>query len=325
MASPKPRRHGGWLLPLATLAGAALSLSVLIKSTWPGELAASWQPHIAALTLVMAVASLFMGQRFLAVLLAATAVVLVGGVIVSGLGSAQMLARNTAAGTGLRVGWANVYQGNEDLQPLLEWIADSRPDVVVLGEVPPRHVAVLDVALADYPHRILEPRRHAFGMVLYSRLPLLTRRVVPLDADASVESGPVALMATVALADRVVRVIGLHPFSPLSPALMDGRDRQFASMAQLIAGLDGPTVVIGDLNATPWSPALQGFVADARLGGVNFAATWPAMLGFAGIPIDHALVTDDLDLVSLVTGPSIGSDHLPRVVEGVPPGSPGTP
>ena len=97
-------------------------------------------------------------------------------------------------------------------------------------------------------------------------------------------------------------------------------------MADYLWLRDGPLVVVGDFNATPWSPALRTFLDELDLNGLNVAATWPVWFGFAGIPIDHALVSENLIITHIETGPNIGSDHRPVMIDvALDQGSPGTP
>ncbi len=73
--------------------------------------------------------------------------------------------------------------------------------------------------------------------------------------------------------------------------------------------------MVGDFNAGPWSAGPRAFVARNDIFGVNTRATWPVWLGFAGIPIDHAFVSRDLRILDIETGPAIGSDHRPLLID----------
>ena len=78
-------------------------------------------------------------------------------------------------------------------------------------------------------------------------------------------------------------------------------------------------LVIGDFNITPWSKPFremlkgdglgQGKLRDTREGR-GFFATWPSGLGWLGIPIDHALVTQGIEVHRRGAGlPLRESDH----------------
>jgi endonuclease/exonuclease/phosphatase (EEP) superfamily protein YafD len=75
----------------------------------------------------------------------------------------------------------------------------------------------------------------------------------------------------------------------------------------------GRTLVIGDMNATPWSSRLRDLSAKLVRLSPALGSTWFSSLPVLGLPIDHAFVTSDLRASARV-GPGVGSDHLPLIV-----------
>ncbi len=79
-----------------------------------------------------------------------------------------------------------------------------------------------------------------------------------------------------------------------------------------------PVLVVGDLNATPWSHGLQllrdGTTLDNRSPDPSWTPTWNVAIAFA-IPIDHALVTPPLVVARRQIGPDVGSDHRPQLLD----------
>jgi len=110
-----------------------------------------------------------------------------------------------------------------------------------------------------------------------------------------------------------VYLLVAHPVSPLTPGRAARRDTVLAWIQEQVELRTGPTVVVGDLNATPWSPRLrqlqnEGDLLDSQMGHGK-QASYPALLGPLGISIDHLLHSPDLTTMERRLGPSLGSDH----------------
>jgi endonuclease/exonuclease/phosphatase (EEP) superfamily protein YafD len=113
-------------------------------------------------------------------------------------------------------------------------------------------------------------------------------------------------------ATGAILVIATHPPPPMSAQYADWHDRQTAALADLVAASRDPVVLVGDLNATPGSEAHRRLLAaglrDTRQGH-GWQPTWPASLGWAGIPIDHLLVSPAVGCPRRDLSPDLGSDH----------------
>ena len=124
-----------------------------------------------------------------------------------------------------------------------------------------------------------------------------------------------------------IHVLATHPVSPLTAERAAQRDRTLARLAVRATEQDAPVVVVGDLNATPWSPQLQAMALEAELidsqVGFGLQPSYPAARGRLGIAIDHVLHSPELTTVARQLGPSFGSDH--RMVHArLAPAAPGS-
>ena len=134
---------------------------------------------------------------------------------------------------------------------------------------------------------------------------------VPLDGEvAAIE---------IDLGDERITLLGIHPVSPTTSARAAARDRLILGAADWVAQRPGEVVVVGDLNATPWSQVystlrLRGGLIDT-LRGRGLQPSWPEGWGPLMIPIDHALHTRGLGSANRHTGPAFGSEHRPVIVE----------
>lgn len=206
----------------------------------------------------------------------------------------------------LIVAAANVSLDNHDPEPLLAWLQRHPANLVVLSELSPTYAEALQhQAPARLPFRALHPLVSPPGIGMLSDRPLRNVRMVPD------ELGALRLEADIALDGTDLHVVAIHPKPPWSTRKHAARDGLVRRLA--IAARDTPTIVAGDVNATPWSSALLGAHGRAlsRITGGQ-APTYPTEGGgIVGVPIDHILVSPHFARVHAERGPNIGSDHLP--------------
>ena len=222
---------------------------------------------------------------------------------------------NSVASTvSLKLMQANVLKSNQNYQSVLKTIAEINPDVLVVQELTPGFKDAASSLEHSYPYSRVEARIGGGGMGVFSRYPMTDIQVLTLD-----QSSHIALLARLDIAGRSVALLGLHPTTPITREKFRNRTVQFERAALLMSGINGPRILIGDLNTTMWSPYFSDLVResglrDTRVGfGIN--TSWPVPVpGFLRIPIDHCLLSDDFQVTSVEVGSSIGSDHLPLVV-----------
>lgn len=117
-----------------------------------------------------------------------------------------------AAGS-FRLVIANVEVGNTEFAAIKRLVARSRPDVLGVVELTPRLAAHLTQALPEYRAQVLAPRDDAYGIGLFSRVPLTAKRIVHLQADA----GPPSVATTTRVAGAPVTLVVTRPYAVRRP------------------------------------------------------------------------------------------------------------
>jgi len=207
---------------------------------------------------------------------------------------------------------ANVHAENKDHFALQAVLAAEQPDIVFLQEINTGWGATLET-LDEYPHRHIIPRYDFFGIAVLSRIPLDS-----IETIASPPHGFPTLVARITLDNAPITLISTHPMPPMTTLNYDARNTQLASIAELVNGVRGARVLIGDLNTAMWGEHYRQLVASTGLRnvreGFGTLPTWPTFMPFAMIPIDHCLVSKELLAGDVRLGAGIGSDHRPLVL-----------
>lgn len=296
------------LLQAAGILTIAFSLLTLLQSNHHGlQLFTHFRLQYFVVASLLVVAFVVMRERRYAVLLFATAFINGAHVLPWYLDEPY-----STDGRELRLLSVNLLSNNTGFDRFFALIDNEQPDVLVLQEVSPAWAAELARLGGAYPHQVVEAREGNYGIAVLSKYPLV--------AAATVASEPLALPTIVATLDvggKTLQLVGTHPMIPLGAAKYGARNTQLAAIANLLRRSSGARVVVGDLNLSMWDLNYRAF--EARTGlrnvrrGFGIVPTWPVFFPFAMIPIDHVLVSDEIGVRDVRTGPRMGSDHLPLV------------
>lgn len=209
---------------------------------------------------------------------------------------------------------SNVYSGNSNTRAIIDLVRDENADVVFLQELTGKGSQDLEVLRETYSYSLNIPREDNFGIAVLSRHPFASAKVI--------ESPPFqlpTLVVEIEVAGETIAFVTTHPLPPIGKTGFESRNEQLASVAELINGFSGARVLIGDLNTTMWGHHYDLLIQQAGLAnarhGHGIVPTWPTHLPIALIPVDHCLVSEHFSIVNTRSGPYIGSDHLPLIVE----------
>jgi endonuclease/exonuclease/phosphatase (EEP) superfamily protein YafD len=222
-------------------------------------------------------------------------------------------ARVTAPAATLRVAAINVWYRNRQFQRVIDFLARERPDVVLLSEVTSEWEEALAPLSQAYAHRSATRGTRGTGLLVLSRWPMQAA-VLPDFSDVEP-----AVAATLFINGRSLQVLSVHTSWPLGPRSSAERNRQLALAEEFVRHRAQPLIVLGDLNISPFSRHFQALLVSGKLKsaaqGFGWQPTWPTFLPPAGIQIDHALTSADVTVTNFRRGSSVGSDHLPILID----------
>ena len=222
---------------------------------------------------------------------------------------------------------ANLYANNLRRPEAVATLLSLDADVLLLLEVSKEWAPVLKPLLEKYPHHLGIDGSEW----MLSRHPLLKPERIEITADSIAKlngTTPSAtwdndafLKADIVVDGKPIRMLGIHPPIPGgSPRFK----QQFAQASAYKSAMEAtPEVsaqlIIGDFNTTAFSAIFNEMKTKLNLrnaaAGYGYRVTWgprlprEPILPWLGIPIDHALVSDVVQVVNVELGETPGSDH----------------
>lgn len=299
---------------LLVLIAAATSCAAAASLHWFLELFSHFTPHGAAAALGLALA--FFALKAPRWAIAAVIVAAANILIIAQNYVAPKTPDPAAAGARLGILHFNVGFRHAEPRRVVDYVLSQadRFDVVVLVEAPQDWARELKRLADAYPHPVLALEESPWGIAVFSKAKPLESTII--EAPDGVRHSETRL--AIAGRARPVTIYGIHPPPPVGRVLADGRNAKLDELARRIRSRSDETaIVVGDFNLTPYSPYFRAFAQASGLtparGGVLAQSTWPAPIArsWLGIPIDHAFVGADVNVVAHEIGPDLESDHLP--------------
>lgn len=295
------------LLLLVPLAGRYFGSEVR-----PLEMATALEPQYFGFSILLLLIALLTRRRWVIFLAAVTAIFHGSLVIPWYFGKSPP----SSGSEPFKVISFNLLHGNRRFDQTVEWVIKQEPQVAVFQEVTPPWPDELQKLRVAFPYHY---RADELQMDVFSKLPILhpdfqkfgkIRGFIRFEVNVG---EPVTVYATHTYAQTP---FGMEGFRFHREHLVSGLP------ADVNKHWDTPIVVLGDLNATMWSPhyaalmqstglknARQGFGICPSLGNEKNWKPWTA------VPFDHCLVSRDIGVEWFGTGPFLGSDHLPIIAE----------
>lgn len=221
--------------------------------------------------------------------------------------------------TSVRMMSWNVSAGRvSSLAEVEDVLVELRADVVVLQEL---DVLVGRTGSVDQPRVLADALGYAyafaaslefdggdFGMAVLSRLPFSAARRISLLSEGAHEPR-IALDVTLCAGPRSLRVVDVH-----ADFVASVNTASLAALGEAVGStLEAPTILAGDLNATPESQGVQAL--QERTATFDALSTWDPGPTRDDERIDYVLVSPALVVTDAQRIESQASDHRPLWVE----------
>ena len=226
---------------------------------------------------------------------------------------------NAARYTPLKVFSYNVLWKNKDkkdYQRAIALVESEKPDIAIFQEVQSHWHEQLKALESSYPYHIFAKK---LEIEVYSKLPLLNPEIKLYGTYRGL------VIADLPIGDRKTKFIATHAY----PQLFFGQvgwlirnEHLKIGIGEYVRDLSQPAIVLGDLNVSLWSPFYHSMIKtsglrNARQGfGVlpTHSIVAPQFAALSA-PIDHCLITPEIQVKDFRLGKAIGSDHRPIIAD----------
>jgi endonuclease/exonuclease/phosphatase (EEP) superfamily protein YafD len=305
---PRRRRRGRIACLLGMFIGFAGLIAGRLGVLWIHfDVFSQFTLHFAAMVVAFLLGYLMPRARVLTALaLLFIAIVAIG--VWPHLASSGVDAFASATGTerSLRLMSFNTRITRHNADAVAQEVLRNDPDVAILVEFGEDKRSALETLKARYPFQADCFATADCYMVIVAKFPF-----------ANVESrgvweGPPLIKASFGSELAGVTVVGVHTIRfPHQRAQLN----QVEELARYLDTIEGPRVVSGDFNATPYSRILSTFADRSRMERITVLPSWPAWLQLPQLAIDHVFASRGVRMIETARiGRNSGSDHYPIIV-----------
>ena len=166
--------------------------------------------------------------------------------------------------TTVKVMTHNIFGLNYDMERVDAAIREEDPDIVALQEFFPEQAGLGDLLKDRYPYSVRCQGGKRANLGLYSKFPFTQEMAAgecPEDAQGTQRTAHIIVGFTLSNG-TTFSLMTTHMDWPFP---IERQRAEFAAAAEAVAGIEGPLVVVGDFNSTPWTYTMKSFEAETGL------------------------------------------------------------
>lgn len=222
--------------------------------------------------------------------------------------------------TTIKVMTHNIFGLNYNMRRVDAAIREEDPDIIALQEFFPEQAGLADLLKDRYPYGVRCQGGKRANLGLYSKIPFTTQMSegeCPENAQGTQRTAHIIVKFQLSTGASF-SLMTTHMDWPYP---IERQRDEFKAAADAVNAIDGPLLVVGDFNSTPWSYAMKSFEANTGLRReTRNLLTYPELFTVPSglvrlepfLPLDHVfqrgMIVSELHL-----GDQTGSDHLPVI------------
>jgi len=201
-------------------------------------------------------------------------------------------------------------------QSAIALVEKEQPDIAIFQEAIPHWHKKLLALKQSYPYHIYAKK---LEIEVYSKLPLLNPEIKLYGTYRGL------VIADLQIGNRQTKFIATHAYPQLyfgHPGWLIRNEHLEVGIGEYVGNLEQPAIVIGDLNVSLWSPFYRSMMEKSGLRnarqGLGVLPTHSIVAPqFAALsaPIDHCLISPEIQVKDFKLGKAIGSDHRPIIAD----------
>jgi hypothetical protein len=198
-----------------------------------------------------------------------------------------------------------INYGADEFESLSNRLVESEADILNIQELTPEWSLILKKALQEqYPYQVEIKRIDPYGMMVFSRYPILDHEVLMYSDTSRAYQIPL-LKLKMNIKDDTIQFFGCHVLPRMNKLDFDKVQFFLDSVALWAVKEDLTTLIAGDFNLTPWDFTLQKFITDTRL---NLSQREPHLFvqPFEHILHSSSIICNKLKEVQTTTGSHLG-------------------
>lgn len=199
----------------------------------------------------------------------------------------------------------NLNFRNTQIEKFSAFIAKEKVEVITLQEVTSKHKAFLETLKIAYPYQA----HCKFGGV--GDIAILS--VYPFAKDkGECVKGEGLLWKQVLVKDKAINIASVHLHWPFPYK----QEIQVKKLVNILKQANKPMILAGDFNAVSWSHSVQQIAKASQtecIAGLRWTLNLkklPILPRFK-LPIDHILISKEIEVINIKVAKDLGSDHLP--------------